>query len=309
VELYFLGTGAGMPTRGRNVTSIALNLMPERGTVWLFDAGEGTQQQMLRSPVKPGKLEFLFITHLHGDHLYGVPGLLTSRSYQGGEEPLTIFGPPGVRQFVRTALEISGAHLDYELKIEEIGEGLVYEDEQFRVTAAKLEHRIDSFGYRIVERDLPGALDSARLAAEGFRPGPHYARLKRGETVTMPDGRIVDGSQYIGPTLRGRTVCVFGDTRPCASELELARGADVLVHEATYMHEKADNAHQYYHSTATQAASLAVEAGVSALLLTHLSSRYQDESVHHLLEEARAIFPHSHVAEDFWSYVVPRRAE
>jgi len=308
VELYFLGTGAGMPTRLRNVTSVALSLMQERGTVWLFDAGEGTQQQMLRSPVKPGKLEFLFLTHLHGDHLYGVPGLLTSRSYQGGESPLTVFGPPGTRRFVETTLDVSGAHLDYELRIAEIGEGLVYEDDGFVVTAAKLEHRIDSYGYRIVEKDTPGALDSARLAAEGYRPGPLFARLKRGETVTMPDGRTIDGNDYLGASLKGRTVCVFGDTRPCGSELALARGADVLVHEATYMHEKADNAHKYYHTTATQAASLAAEAGVGALILTHLSSRYQDESVHRLLEEARAIFSNSYVAEDFWSFRVPRRA-
>lgn len=307
MELYFLGTGAGMPTRKRNVTSIALNLMPERGKVWLFDAGEGTQHQILRSPIRPGKMEHLFITHLHGDHIYGLPGLLTSRSYQGGEEPLTIFGPPGIRKFVETALDISGAHLIYEVKIEEIAEGLVFEDHQFRVTAAKLEHRIDSYGYRIVERDLPGALDSTRLVSEGVKPGPHYARLKRGETVTLPDGRVVDGRHYISAPTKGRTVAIFGDTRPCSGELELARGADVVVHEATFKHELLDNAHKYFHCTATQAASLALEAGAGTLILTHISSRYQDESVHELLEEARAIFPHSHVAEDFWSYAVPRQ--
>ncbi|MCI3922545.1 ribonuclease Z [Paenibacillus sp. TRM 82003] len=306
MELYFLGTGAGMPTRKRNVTSIALNLMTERGTLWLFDAGEGTQQQMLCSPLKPGKLEYVFITHLHGDHLYGLPGLLTSRSYQGGEDALTVFGPPGIKRFLETALEISGAHVDYELIIEEIGEGLVLENDQFVVTAMKLEHRIESYGYRIVEKETLGALDGAKLKAEGIRPGPEFARLKRGETVTLPDGRTIDGKRYLSPPAKGRTVVVFGDTRPCPNELPLARGADVIVHEATYMHERADNAHKYYHSTATQAATLAKEAGAGALILTHLSSRYQDESVHHLLEEARAIFPHAHVAEDFWSYAIPR---
>jgi len=307
VELYFLGTGAGMPTRKRNVTSIALNLMPERGTVWLFDAGEGTQQQMLKSPIKPGKLEFVFITHLHGDHLFGVPGLLTSRSYQGGETPLTVFGPPGVKRFVDTALELSGSHVDYELRVREISEGVVFEDEQFVVTAAKLEHRIDSYGYRIVERDAPGALDVSKLAEEGVRPGPLYAKLKRGERVELPDGRVLDGSRYVGKPVKGRTVAIFGDTRPCESELALARDADVLVHEATYMQERADNAHNYYHSTAAQAAALALEANARALVLTHLSSRYQDESVHHLLEEARTIFPNAHVAEDLWPFAVPRR--
>lgn len=306
MELYFLGTGAGMPTRKRNVTSIALNLMTERGAVWLFDAGEGTQHQMLSSPIKPGKLEYIFLTHLHGDHIYGLPGLLTSRSYQGGEEPLTVFGPPGIRRFLETALELSGAHVDYELRIEEIGEGLVLEDDQFVVTAAKLEHRIDSYGYRIAEKETPGALNGAKLKAEGIRPGPDFAKLKRGETVTLPDGRVVDGRHYISKPVKGRTIVIFGDTRPCPSELPLAAGADVIVHEATYMHERADNAHKYYHSTATQAALLAKEAKAGALILTHLSSRYQDESVQHLLEEARAIFENAHVAEDFWSYTIPR---
>ena len=308
MELYFLGTGAGMPTRLRNVSSVALSLLHERGAVWLFDAGEGTQQQMLRSPVKPGKLEFIFLTHLHGDHLFGVPGLLTSRSYQGGTDPLTIFGPPGTRRFVETALEVSAARLEYELRIEEIGEGLVFEDDRFRVTAARLEHRIDSYGYRIVEKDLPGALDSARLIAEGYRPGPLFARLKRGEKVLMPDGRLLDGADYLGPPQKGRGVVIFGDTRPCASAVELARGADVIVHEATYMHEREKNARKYYHSTATQAALLAQKAGAGTLIMTHVSSRYQDESVHRLLEEARAIFPNAHVAEDFWRFVVPRRS-
>jgi ribonuclease Z len=298
-----------MPTRKRNVSSVALNLMSERGTVWLFDAGEGTQQQMLRSPIKPGKLEHLFITHLHGDHLYGLPGLLTSRSYQGGEDPLTIFGPPGIKRFVDTVLGLSGAHVDYELHVQEIGEGLLFEDEQFIVTTAMLEHRVDSYGFRIVEKDSLGALNSGKLTAEGLKPGPLYAQLKRGEKVTLPDGRVLDGKIYLNAPVKGRTVAVFGDTRPCESELALARGADVLVHEATYMHERAENAFKYYHSTATQAAALAKEAGAGALIMTHLSSRYQDESIHHLLEEARAIFPNAHVAEDFWSFKVLRDHE
>lgn len=306
MELYFLGTGAGLPTRSRNVTSIALNLMSERGTVWLFDAGEGTQHQMLRSPIKPGKLEHVFITHLHGDHIFGLPGLLTSRSYQGGESPLTVFGPPGIRKFIETSLSLSGSHLDYELKLVEIEEGLVFEDDQFRVTVAKLEHRIDSYGYRIEEKDLPGALNSEKLKAEGIKPGPLYARLKRGESVELPDGRIIHGKDYVGESVKGRTIVICGDTRICEKEVELARHCDVLVHEATYMHERADKAHAYYHTTATQAANLALQANVRSLILTHLSSRYQDDRVHELLEEARSIFPNSHVAEDFWSFPVRR---
>lgn len=307
MELYFLGTGAGMPTRKRNVTSVALNLTAERGTLWLFDAGEGTQHQMLSSPLKPGKLEHVYITHLHGDHLYGLPGLLSSRSYQGGESPLTVFGPPGIRRYLETVLELSGTHLEYEVRIHEIEEGLLWADEQFEVSALKLEHRIDSYGYRIRELDTAGALDSAKLAADKVPPGPLYAKLKNGETVTLPDGRTIRGADYVGAPICGRTVAIFGDTRPCPNELELARDCDVIVHEATYMHERVENAMKYYHSTATQAANVALQANARTLIMTHLSSRYQDENAHHLLEEARTIFPNSHVAEDFWSYAVPRR--
>jgi ribonuclease Z len=307
VELYFLGTGAGVPTRQRNVTSVALNLMQERSTVWLFDVGEGTQHQMLKSPLKPSRLESIFITHLHGDHLFGLPGLLTSRSHQGGEQPMFIFGPPGIKKFVDTALNISGSHLEYELKIVEINEGTIFEDHQFRVIAAKLEHRIDSYGYRIEEKNIPGALDVERLRREGIQPGPNYALLKRGDSITLEDGRIFQGKDYVGPTLHGRKVVIFGDTRSCQQEIELAIDADVIVHESTYMHDKVSNATQYFHSTATQVAELALKANVKTLILTHLSSRYQDESVHLLLEEARSIFPNVHVAEDFWHYPVFRQ--
>ncbi len=309
MELYFLGTAAGLPTRQRNVSSVALNLMTERGTVWLFDIGEGTQHQMLKSPLKPGKLEFIFITHLHGDHIFGLPGLLTSRSYQGGTQPLTIYGPVGIRKFVEVALSISQSHLDYDLQVREFHEGIIYEDQQFRVTSTLLEHRIESYGFRIEEKNIPGTLDHERLQKEGVIPGPIYARLKLGETVRMPDGTVLDGKQYTFPPIPGRTIVISGDTRPCEQELTLAYRADVLVHEATYMHNRLDQAVQYFHSTATHAANLAHQAEVGTLILTHISSRYQDDQVGSLLEEARIIFPNSHVAEDFWSFPIPRKIE
>jgi ribonuclease Z len=309
VELYFLGTAAGLPTRQRNVSSIALNLMTERGTVWLFDIGEGTQHQMLRSPLKPGRLEYIFITHLHGDHLFGLPGFLTSRSYQGGTQPLTIYGPVGIRKFVEVALSISQSHLDYELQVKEFDEGVVYEDHQFRVISCKLEHRIESYGFRIEEKNIPGTLDHERLQKEGVVPGPIYARLKLGEKVRLLDGTVLDGKEYTFPPIPGRTIVISGDTRPCEQELALAYRADVLVHEATYRHERLDQAIQYFHSTATHAANLALRAEVNTLIMTHISSRYQDNQVNSLLEEARTIFPNSHVAEDFWSFSIPRKIE
>jgi ribonuclease Z len=305
MELVFLGTGAGMPSKERNVTSIALTLYDERGTFWLFDCGEGTQHQMLRSPLKPSKLEFVFITHLHGDHLYGLPGMLTSRSYQGGESPLTVFGPPGVREWIESTLRLSQARLTYELTVQEVEEGTVFADERFEVSAVRLDHRIESFGYRIAERGKPGRLDVEKLKRLGVQPGPVYGQLKNGETVRLPDGRLIDGKSCVGPPIPGRTVVIAGDTKACEATVRLARDADVLVHEATFAGDLEQLADKYYHSTALGAARIAAEANVKTLIMTHVSSRYPDEQAERLVEEARTIVPDVHLASDFWTYRIP----
>ncbi|KRE59501.1 ribonuclease Z [Paenibacillus sp. Soil750] len=308
MDLYFLGTGAGMPSKQRNVTSIALNLLDERGTYWLVDCGEGTQQQILNSPVKLGRTEKIFITHLHGDHLYGLPGILTSRSYLGGDTPLTLYGPRGLKQFVETALEVSGAHLSYTLHLVELDEeGIIFEDESFLVETARLEHRIECFGFRIVEKDQPGKLLNEKLKELGVPPGPIYGQLKLGHTVQLEDGRTIHGQDFLGAPVPGRVVVILGDTRYCEGAKKLARGADVLVHEATFAMDKQELAYAFDHATSTDAARTAQEAGANALIMTHLSSRYQGESVNELLHQAQQIHSNSHLARDFWSFDIPRK--
>jgi ribonuclease Z len=298
-----------MPSKQRNVSSIVLNLLPERGTYWMFDCGEGTQHQILRSPVKVSKLEKLFISHLHGDHIYGIPGLLTSRSYQGGDTPLTVYGPKGIRTFIEMTLDLSAARLAYEVKIHEIEEeGIVFEDETFRVETSRLEHRIESFGYRIVERDLPGKLQVEKLEALGVPSGPLYGRLKEGGSVTLADGTVLNGADFIGPPVRGRTVVILGDTKVCGGSRRLSRQADVLVHEATFAQNRQELALEYDHSTSVDAARTAKEEEVGTLIMTHISSRYQEEHAEMLLEEARAIHPETYLAHDFWSFPVVRKA-
>ncbi|MBP1995222.1 ribonuclease Z [Paenibacillus eucommiae] len=307
MELYFLGTGAGMPSRQRNVTSIALNLLSERGVYWLFDCGEGTQQQILRSHVKLGRTEKLFITHLHGDHIYGLPGLLTSRAYLGGETPLTLYGPKGLKSFVEHSLAISQAHLSYSLKIVEIeNEGLLFEDAGFIVETSRLEHRIESIGYRIVEKDQPGKLQHEKLAAMGVASGPIYGQLKQGKSVVLEDGRILNGADFVGPPLKGRKVVILGDTKYCRGAVHLARGADILVHEATFAKDRQELAEAYAHATTTDAARTAKEAGAAVLIMTHISSRYQIDDEEQLLEEARSVHLQSYVAKDFWSMEIER---
>lgn len=308
MELVFLGTGAGMPSRRRNVTSIALNLLDETGGFWLFDCGEGTQQQILQSPVRLGRTDRIFITHLHGDHLYGLPGILTSRSYQGGEGKLTLYGPVGLRQFTETVLTLSQARLSYELDVVEIvEEGVIAEDGMFRVEARRLDHRIESFGYRIVEKDKEGKLDASRLKELGVPFGPLYGALKQGRSVTLEDGRIINSADVVGPAVPGRIVAILGDTLKTDSAVELARNADVVVHEATFDRSKADMAARFHHSTTEDAAQTALEAGSQVLIMTHISSRYGEEETEMLQQEARETFANAYVAEDFWSYRIPYR--
>lgn len=308
MELYFLGTNAGIPTMQRNVTSVALRLLEERRSFWMFDCGEGTQHQVLRSPLRLGKLEKLFITHLHGDHLFGLPGLVSSRAYQGGTSPLTVYGPPGTKAFLETALHLSQSRIAYKLEIIEHTGGLIFEDEGFRVEAGLLEHRIDSYGYRITEKDSPGSLNTELLKSKGLKPGPIYGRLKKGFDVTTEEGVTIHAADVLSPPKRGRVVTILGDTRPCKEALPLALGADLLLHEATFSHDLADMAHQYYHSTALQAAEFAKEACAHKLLLTHFSSRYSSsEELIPLLEEARSVFPETELAEEFTAFPIYRR--
>ncbi|ECB9711013.1 ribonuclease Z [Listeria monocytogenes] len=298
MELVFLGTGAGVPSRGRNVTSIALSMLNERNTIWLFDCGEATQHQIMRSQIKLSKLEKIFITHLHGDHIFGLPGLLSSRSFQGGESDLTIYGPVGITEYVETSLRLSGTRLTYKIIFNEIEPGLIFEDKMFSITVDELDHGLRSFGYRIVEKDKPGALNADKLIDDGVEPGPIFQKIKKGETVKLADGSVINGKDYIDEPQKGKIISIFGDTKATASELELALNADVLVHEATFEGDKEKLAGEYMHSTTLQAASLAKKANVKKLILTHISSRYDRDASKELLIEAQSVFENTEIAYD-----------
>jgi ribonuclease Z len=307
MEFTFLGTGAGMPAKERNVTSIALNLSAERGTTWLFDCGEGTQHQILKTPIRPRRIEKIFISHLHGDHIFGLPGLLGSRSFQDGNSLLTLYGPKGIREFIEIALFASKTHLKYELDIIEMNEDeeIIFEDDQFLIEAKKLEHGITSYGFRITECDQPGALQVDALRKAGIPPGPIYQKIKNGERVVMENGHVLDNVKYIGEVKKGRILAVLGDTRYTENAIVLSNQADVLIHEATFSKEEENLAFNYFHATTAQAATIANLAGVKNLILTHISSRYQSEEQElKLLREARAIFPETYIAKDLWTFPI-----
>lgn len=310
MELQFLGTGAGVPAKHRNVSSIALKLLDERNAVWLFDCGEGTQLQILKSTIRPRKIEKIFITHLHGDHIFGLPGLLSSRSFQGGNEKLEIYGPVGIAEYVRTALKVSQTRLSYELKFIEITkEGTIFSDKQFTVTCSRLDHGIESFGYRIIEADHEGELQVEKLTALNIPSGPIYGKIKRGESVELPDGRIINGQDFVGEKKLGRIVTILGDTRKSNNSVSLAEDADLLVHESTFNKDEAKMAKAYYHSTSHQAAQVALNANAKKLILTHISARYLTGDIIQLENEAKEIFPNTKIVKDMEIVEIPFRAE
>lgn len=307
MELIFLGTGAGLPSKERNVSAVALSLLQELNEVWLFDCGEATQHQILHTTIKPRKINKIFITHLHGDHIFGLPGLLGSRSFQDGEA-LTIYGPKGIKNFVETSLEVSATHLTYPLYIEEITEGIIFENNHFTVTAAQLEHGVISYGYRIEEKDKPGELLVDKLKTLGIKPGKIYQEIKNNPETVLPNGDIIQRSDVLGPDKKGQIITIFGDTRNTLKHEAFIQNSDVLVHEATFDKHKHKLAHQYHHSTTEEAAQLARNGRVKQLILTHISARYQeDDDVDLLLQEARDIFPNTIIAEDLSIFPIQKK--
>lgn len=300
MQLEFLGTGAGSPSKQRNVASVALKLLEELNEIWLFDVGEATQHQILQTTIRPRKVTKIFITHLHGDHIFGLPGFLSSRSFQGGNEPLTIYGPVGIKRFVTTALQVSESRLSYPLKFVEIDHNQELFDERgFKVTTMALDHKIACYGYRIEEADHPGELQVEKLREAQVPSGPIYGQLKAGKTVKLDDGRVINGKDFIGKPQPGRIVTILGDTRQTPNAVVLAHKADVLVHESTFAKNEAKMAHNYYHSTSLQAAEVAKQAGAKKLLLTHISARYTGKAAYQLAYQVRDIVLDTRVVNDF----------
>ncbi|MEE3718073.1 ribonuclease Z [Tumidithrix elongata RA019] len=306
MQITFLGTSSGVPTRSRNVSSIALRL-PQRAEVWLFDCGEGTQHQLLRSDVKISQISKIFITHMHGDHIFGLSGLLASCGMAGNVSRMDIYGPTGLADYLDACLRYSETRLAYTLKVHKIKPGLVFADDEFSVSCAPLKHRVTAHGYRIEEKDRPGKFDVQKAIALGIPSGPIFGQLKQGKTVTLPDGRQFDGKDFCGEPQAGRKVVYCTDTIYCDSAVELAKGANVLIHEATFAHQDSDMAYQRLHSTSTMAAQVALNAGVNDLIMTHFSPRYAPGNalqLDDLLKEARSIFANTHLAHDFMSFEV-----
>ncbi len=292
LSIFFAGTGGSVPTARRGLPAL---LVRRGGDRILIDCGEGTQRQLVRSA---GLMELteIFLTHFHSDHWLGLPGMLKTFDLRGRDRPLTIYGPPGVRSLIALVLRMGG-RLDYPLDVVELETGDVLERDGYRIAPVPVSHRGPAFGYALFEDERPGAFDLEAAQRLGLEEGPEFGRVQRGETV-----RGVTPEQVLGPSRPGRKIVISGDTSPCEALRIAAHRADVLVHEATFAEEDRDRAVETGHSTAAGAATLARDAEVSLLALTHVSTRHP---VGLLRDEARAVFADTVVPRDFDMLEIP----
>ena len=308
-KIIFLGTGAGMPTKERNVTSLAL-ILNKNGDFWLFDCGEGTQQQIHWAGLKLSKLKNIFITHLHGDHLFGLPGLLATRGLQGIKESVNIFGPIGLEDYLRNCFDYSRTHIPYSYHICSIEKGnfltkkLLWTKENCSVYCAILNHKVNSFGYAIIEKEIKRNILTEKLLESGIQPGPIYQTIKEKSQITLEDGRILRTEDFIKESINIKKICYCGDTTFTENAVMLSRDADLLIHEATFSGQEQVEAGRSFHSTTEDAIKVAKNANVKRLVLTHISPRYhsssQDSEKWNIFrEEAGSQYPGIILAEDF----------
>ncbi len=292
LDLVFLGTSGSMPTGFRGAPALLVRRGGER---LLFDCGEGTQRQLLLSSVGLVDLAEVFLTHYHADHYLGLPGMLKTFALRGREQPITIYGPPGLRELFGDLRRIFG-RLTYDYRLVELRPGDELARVGYRIQVFPVLHGVRAAGYAIVEDARPGRFDVRRADELGVPAGPERGALQRGEHVTLADGRIITPDQVLGPARRGRKLAITGDTAPSSEVVEAVRGADVLVHEATFLEDEQGRARETMHSTALDAALIAREAEVALLALVHLSNRYLGRDA---AREARSVFEPTVVPKDF----------
>jgi ribonuclease Z len=298
LDLVFLGTSGSAPTASRAPAAL---LVRRGGDRLLFDCGEGTQRQLMRSTVGLPDLEEIFLTHYHGDHYLGLPGMLKTFQLRQREVPLTIYGPAGLVDLFSGLRRVFG-RLAYPLDLVEVRPGDALERDGYRLLAFPVDHGVSAVGWALDEAERPGRFDSEAADRLGVPVGPERGALQRGESVTLPNGRVLAAAEVVGPARPGRRVVVAGDTAPVETVVALAERADVLVHEATFTEEEHERAVETLHSTARQAAETARSAGVRLLALTHVSPRYFGPE---LLAEAQEVFDATVVPRDFDVIEVP----
>jgi ribonuclease Z len=294
LSIIFLGTGGSWPTVKRNVSSVALK---RAGEIILFDCGEGTQRQFQKSSLSYMQISKIFITHFHGDHFLGLPGLIQTMQLNDRDVPLHIYGPKGMNNLLEQILSLGYFRPNYPIISHEVDEGDVLDFEGYKINVLRVKHGVPAFAYALVEDMRPGKFDKPKALSMGIPEGPLFSKLQKGETIILKDGKKITSKMVLGPSRKGRKIIFSGDTKPIKEMVDFAKDADVLIHEATFESELEDVAGDYGHTTAYQAAEIAKKANVERLFLIHISPRYMDYKL--IEEDARKIFAESFVPKDF----------
>jgi ribonuclease Z len=301
LQVVFLGTSGSVPTPKRSLPGIAVK---RKGEIILFDCGEGIQRQIIQARLGFHKKMKVFVTHMHGDHVLGLPGILQTMSLMDRKRGLNVYGPPGIKAFTDAVQQTIQFVLTFPLKIFEIKEeGVVYDGKEYEVHAIWADHVIPSLAYALVEKSRPGKFYAKKAEKLGVPEGPLWGKLQRGSNVKLPDGQVIKPQQVMGSQRLGRKIVYTGDTRAFNGLTKFAENADLLIHDGTFDDELSDKAWEDGHSTPSQAAETAKKAKVKKLVLTHISARYKNPSI--LLEQAQKVFSAVDVAEDFMKLGIP----
>ena len=299
-----LGTGSATPTKFRNLSSTAVI---RDGEINLFDCGEGTQIQFAKAHLKPSRIKRIFISHFHGDHLFGLPGLLTSLQMAECTQEITLYGPEGIKSYIDFHRQLSKFTLTFPLNIVEISpksKGQDFEEKGITICCRPLQHRIRCLGWALVADDRPGKFDIERAMELGIPAGPLLGKLQNGKVITLEDGKVIEPREVIGFPRDGHHFAYCMDTVPCENSIELARCADVILHDATFYGDQTELARISGHSTAAEAAKIAAQAEARLLILSHFSARTQPGDVETILEEARVYFPNVVAASDLAQFTI-----
>jgi len=307
LSLTLLGTGASLPSKRRGLPSLVIR---KDGEYILCDCSEGTQQRIMHANIPPSRIHTMLISHLHGDHIFGIPGFITSQQMASRSNPLRIIGPTGLQKYLQLIKDISGYGIDYQLEIDEMSEvSHEFKAGSFYVAARQLDHQGQPcYGFRLQEKDKPGKFNSRKADALGIPHGPERAALLRGENVVLSDGRTIEPAMLVGPTRPGRIIAYCTDTRPCKAAVELAQECDLLVYDSTFTDEHTELANESGHSTSGQAARIALEADAKQLVLWHISPRYDEEDELLLLQQAKGVFPSTLLPDDLQTLTLQPRS-
>jgi ribonuclease Z len=301
LRVVFLGTSGSVPTLKRSLPSVVVQCPRDQ---WMFDCGENVQRQMMQAKVSFHRKMKIFITHLHGDHVLGLPGLLQTMALMDRKEPVQIYGPKGLKDYLVCTKETLNFGLNYPVEINQIlSEGVVCDEEEYMVTTTKSNHAVESYAYAFVEKPRPGKFYPKKALALGVAAGELWSKLQRGEEITLSEDKGVKPSDVMGPFRAGRKIVYTGDTKPFDSFATFAKGADLVIHDCTFDDSLVEKAGLDGHSTPSQAAGQAKAAGAKKLVLSHISARYPNAEL--LLEQAKKVFPNSMLAEDFMELELP----